>query len=49
VAVHEVEFCPAPMVEKDLSCDPQMVLGYGPATAVQSLWNHESMKHTVIR
>jgi hypothetical protein len=39
VAVHDVEFCPAPMVENDLSCDPQMVLGCGPAKAVQSLWN----------
>lgn len=37
MAVHEVEFRLAPMVEMDLSCDLQMVLGYGPATAVQSL------------
>jgi hypothetical protein len=37
--VWDVEFRSAPMVGKDLSCRPQVVLGYGPATAVQPLWN----------
>jgi hypothetical protein len=32
--VRDVEFRPAPMVGKDLSCRPQVVLGYGPSTSV---------------
>ena len=32
--MRDVEFRPAPMVGKDLSCRPQVVLGYGPATSV---------------